>query len=42
MTKQLNEWSNEFGNEYTKRNLVDAEKVDALSVETYGISRSIS
>lgn len=40
MTEQLNEWSNKFGNEYTKRNLVEVEKVDALSVETYGVSRS--
>lgn len=40
MTEQLNEWSNKFGDEYTKRNLVEVKKVDDLSVETYGISRS--
>lgn len=40
MTEQLNEWSNKFGDEYTKRNLMEVKKVDDLSVETYGISRS--
>lgn len=40
MTEQLNEWANIFGDEYTKRNLVEVKKVEELSVETYGISRS--
>jgi|SRR5579863_1984390 len=39
-TPQLGEWSGEFGREYTLRNWLSADQVDALWQKNYGITRS--
>ena len=39
-THQLTEWQGSFGKEYTDRNSFTPEKVDALWVKNYGVSRT--
>jgi pseudaminic acid biosynthesis-associated methylase len=39
-TEQLSRWQGEFGREYTDRNSLNPEDVDALWIRNYGISRS--
>lgn len=39
-TKQAQAWSSDFGREYTDRNLMTTNEVDALYVLRYGVSRS--
>lgn len=41
MSKQLKEWENEFGKEYTKRNLTTPEGFDELYAKRYGITRTL-
>lgn len=41
MTEQLKEWENEFGKEYTKRNLIMPEEVNKLYMKRYGITRTL-
>lgn len=39
-TAQLAEWQGDFGRDYTDRNSLTAEQVDALWIKNYGISRT--
>jgi pseudaminic acid biosynthesis-associated methylase len=40
-TPQLGEWRGEFGREYTTRNCLTPEQVDALWLKNYGITRTM-
>jgi pseudaminic acid biosynthesis-associated methylase len=39
-TRQISEWKGEFGREYTDRNTLDPNALDALYEANYGITRS--
>jgi pseudaminic acid biosynthesis-associated methylase len=39
-TSQISEWKGEFGREYTDRNTLDPEALDALYKANYGMTRS--
>lgn len=39
-TSQINQWSGEFGREYTDRNTLSLEDLDGLYQRNYGINRS--
>ena len=39
-TPQLGEWRGEFGREYTIRNCLTPQQVDALWVKNYGVTRT--
>jgi len=39
-TSQLHKWENEFGREYTDRNLLTPQQVDELWLSNYGVSRT--
>jgi len=39
MTKQMQEWSGDFGKEYTNRNAFSPQELDLLYQEYYGITR---
>jgi pseudaminic acid biosynthesis-associated methylase len=39
-TPQLAEWQGDFGRDYTNRNSITPEQVDALWIKNYGISRT--
>jgi len=40
VTKQMQVWHGNFGKEYTRRNLLSPEEMDALYIHNYGITRS--
>jgi pseudaminic acid biosynthesis-associated methylase len=40
-TKQLGEWQGNLGRQYTDRNTLTPEQVDALWMKNYGVSRSV-
>lgn len=39
-TAQIEKWESDFGREYTDRNLLEPEALDALYQKNYGVSRS--
>ena len=39
-TPQLQEWEGDFGREYTDRNLLTPQQVDALWLKNYGVTRT--
>jgi pseudaminic acid biosynthesis-associated methylase len=40
MTKQMEEWSGDFGKEYTDRNIFSLEELDTLYKSKYGVTRT--
>ncbi len=40
MTKQMEEWSGDFGKEYTDRNVFSLEELDTLYKSKYGVTRT--
>ena len=38
-TTQIETWTGQFGRDYTDRNALDVEQLNALSAENYGVTR---